>query len=98
MRLDLRARLFGGFGAVLLLLGAAGAWAVLQLRLQDAAYGAVLQTEAQGAALAQAMRAGLLLEVQAVKNTWIRGADPQQFARYDKEFAANALKLEELRA
>ena len=81
----------------LVLAGGAASWAVWQLRAQDQAYRRVLYGEAQGAALAEEMRAGLLLQVQALKNTLIRGGDPKQYERFTGEFDARGRELRDLR-
>ena len=84
--LSMRWKLLVSIGTVVLLMGGAAGWTVYQLRQQDAAYTALLHGEAEGATTAQEMRAGLLLQVQALKNTLLRGDDPKQSERYAAEF------------
>jgi methyl-accepting chemotaxis protein len=96
--LRLRWKLLVSFGALLLMLGGAGGWGAWQLHRQDLAYSRLLKGEALGATVAQEMRAGLLLQVQALKNTLLRGEDPKQFERYAAEFDARANDLRGLRA
>jgi methyl-accepting chemotaxis protein len=94
----LRWKLLVSFGAVLLMLGGAGGWSAWQLHQQDVAYSRLLRGEAMGAVVAQEMRAGLLLQVQALKNTLLRGDDPKQFDKYAAEFDTRANELRGLRA
>ncbi|MCL5961142.1 MAG: hypothetical protein M1358_17855, partial [Chloroflexi bacterium] len=96
--LTLRWKLLVTFGVVLAILGGAGAWTTAQLRQQDASWEALLDGESEGAQLAQEMRVDLLLQVQALKNTWLRGSDPKAFQQYTGEFDANANKLREARS
>ncbi len=96
--LCLRGQLLVSFGVLLILIGSAGGWAALQLRQQDIAYRHVIENEALAATLAQGMRAGLLLQVQALKNTLLRGEDPKQFEKYAAEFDARASELRQERA
>src|SRR5689334_8683686 len=90
---SIRWKLLAAIAVVLVLIGGAAGWTVYQLQRQDAAYAALLHGEAEGAALAQEMRAGLLLQVQALKNTMIRGEDAPQFEKYAAEFDARAKEL-----
>jgi methyl-accepting chemotaxis protein len=96
--ISLRWKLLGSIALVIALLGGAAGWTVYQLRQQDLEYTRLLHGEAEGAALAQEMRAGLLLQVQALKNTLTRGDDPKQFEKYTGEFEARANDLRTLRA
>jgi methyl-accepting chemotaxis protein len=98
VRLGVRAKLLGGFGAVLLLIGSAGGWATYQLYQQDAAYRALLRGESEGVAVAQEMRATLLEQVQALQNMWIRGDDPAAFNHYLAEFESRTSEFRTLRA
>src|SRR5215208_2804494 len=90
-------KLLGGFGLVLLLMVTAGGWAGWQLYQQDAAHRALLRGEATADALAHEMRAAMLLQVQALKNTWLRGDDPRDFETYTREFDSRAEDLRQLR-
>lgn len=96
--LRLRWQLMGAFGWAVIVLAGAGGWGVWQLRQQDAAYRALLHGEAEGVAVVQEMRATLLLQVQALNNTWLRGADPRQFERYVAELDAHTSDLRALRS
>jgi hypothetical protein len=84
--------------SVLLLLAGAGGWSAWQLAQHAAAYGASVSGNARAAVLAQDMRATLLLQVQAVKNTLLRGGDAKQFEAYAAEFYAAAAEARALRA
>src|SRR5215218_1633745 len=95
--LRLRWKLLISFGAVLLMLGGAGGWGAWQLHQQDVAYSRLLRGEALGAVVAQEMRAGLLLQVQALKNTLLRGEDPKNYEKFAAEFDARAKDLRVLR-
>ena len=95
---SVRWKLLGCIAAVVMLIGGAAGWTMYQLHRQDESYRQLLQGEAEGAALAQEMRAGLLLQVQALKNTLVRGEDPKQFERYAAEFDARGADLKALRA
>jgi methyl-accepting chemotaxis protein len=95
--LKLRWKLLGTFGFVLALMAAAGGWTAYQLRQQDRDYRALLHGEAAGAALAQEMRATMLLQVQALKNTWLRGADEKKYQQYTGEFDTRANEMRALR-
>jgi methyl-accepting chemotaxis protein len=90
---SLRWKLLGGFGLVLLLVGGAGAWSAYQYRATDRAYRDVLEGEKEGAVTAQRMRATFGLQIQALKNTWLRGADAEQFTKYAGEFDARAADM-----
>jgi len=96
--LGLRWKLLGCISIVVLLIGGAAGWTAYQLQKQEAAYARLIAGEAEGAALSQEMRAGLLLQVQALKNTLLRGEDPKQFEKYAAEFDARAADLRALRA
>ena len=96
--IGLRWKLLGCIALVAALTGGVAAWTAFQLRQQDLAYNHLLHGEAEGAALAQEMRAGLLLQVQALKNTILRGEDPKQFEKYAAEFDDRAADLKALRA
>src|SRR6478609_7029262 len=95
---SLRVKLLGTCGLIVLLLGACSGWLVLQSQRASAEYEALIYGEAQGAALAQQMRAMMLLQVQALKNTLIRGGDPTNFTKYVAEFEARANDMRGLRA
>ncbi len=84
-------------GLVLVLVIGTGAWAALQLLEREVTDRDVLLAAAGVEARAQEMRATLLLQVQAAKNTWLRGADPDDYARYTSDFAAAADTLSRLR-
>src|SRR3954469_13560803 len=86
----LRWKLLGCIGIVVLLMGGAACWTAYELQRQDASYTRLVEGEGAGAALAQEMRAGLLLQVQALKNTLLRGGDSEQFKKYAVEFDARA--------
>src|SRR4051812_8427415 len=83
--IGLRWKLLGCISIVVLLMGGAAGWTAYQLERQETSYTRLVEGEAAGAALAQEMRAGLLLQVQALKNTLLRGGDPQQFEKYATE-------------
>src|SRR4051794_27581228 len=95
--LGLRWKLLGCIGIVVLLMGGAAGWTAYELDRQEASYTHLVEGEAAGAALAQEMRAGLLLQVQALKNTLLRGSDPQQFEKSTAEFDARAKDLRTMR-
>jgi diguanylate cyclase (GGDEF)-like protein len=76
----------------------AGAWGLWQLRQVSDASQALASGEALGVNLADDMRVTLLLQVQALKDTWLRGSDPEQFARYSADFDARADDMRGLRA
>jgi methyl-accepting chemotaxis protein len=95
---SLRVKLLGTCGLIVLLLGACSGWLVLQSQRASAEYEALIYGEAQGATLAQQMRAMMLLQVQALKNTLLRGADPKSFDKYVAEFDARASDMRGLRA
>src|SRR5438132_9975247 len=48
--------------------------------------------------MAQEMRATVLLQVQALKNTLLRGEDPKDYDTYTNEFEARADELRRLRS
>src|SRR3954447_16176757 len=96
--IGLRWKLLGCISIVVLLLGGAAGWTVYQLQRQEASYTHLVEGEDAGAALAQEMRAGLLLQVQALKNTLLRGTDPAQFDKFSAEFDARAKDLRTLRS
>ena len=96
--LSLRWKLLGGFGLVLLLMASVGGWTAWQLRQQETAYEKLLDVEAEGALVSQEMRATLLLQVQALKNLLLRGADARDYDTYTREFGARADDLRALRA
>ncbi len=95
--MSLRWQLISGLGAALALMFASGGMAIGQLSQEVTTARSMLDTEAQGAVLSQQMRAGLLLQVQALKNTWLRGSDPEQFRKYAAEFDDHATRLRGLR-
>jgi methyl-accepting chemotaxis protein len=95
--LKLRWKLLGAFCIVLAMMAGAGGWSAFQLREQDQEYRGLVYGEAQGAALAQEMRATMLLQVQALKNTWLRGTDPKRYETHTKEFDDRAAELRALR-
>src|SRR5438093_11692047 len=66
-------KLLGGFGLVVLLLAAAGGWADLQLRQQDAAYRSLLAGENQAAQVADDLHLAFLRQHQALKDVLLRG-------------------------
>ena len=94
----LRWKLLACIATVIALVGGAAGWGAYQLYRQDVSYSRLLHGEAEGAAVAQEMRAGLLLQVQALKNTLLRGDDPKQFERFAAEFDTRAQELRTLRA
>jgi len=93
----IRVKLLGAFAIALVLSAGAGVFASWQVSEVSHSYTALLSEEATGAQLAQQMRATLLLQVQALKNTWLRGADAAQFDKYAKEFDDRAKELRTLR-
>src|SRR5215211_4725243 len=95
---SLRVKLLGTCGLIVLLLGACSGWLLTQSWRASAQYEALIYGEAQGAALAQQMRAMLLLQVQALKNTLLRGADPKNYEKFTAEFDARANDMRGLRA
>jgi methyl-accepting chemotaxis protein len=95
---SLRVKLLGTCGLIVLLLGACSGWLFAQSWRASAEYEALIYGEAQGAALAQQMRAMLLLQVQALKNTLIRGGDPKNYEKFTGEFDARANEMRGLRA
>jgi hypothetical protein len=96
--LGLRAKLLGVVLLAVALLGGSATWTALQLWTTQTAYGALLDQEVDSAIEAQRARATLLLQVQAVKNTWIRGADVKAFEKHTAEFDARAQELRAIRA
>jgi methyl-accepting chemotaxis protein len=82
---------------IVLLLGACSGWLLMQSWRAGTQYETLIYGEAQGAALAQQMRATMLLQVQALKNTWIRGADVKQYEKSIAEFDARANEMRGLR-
>src|SRR5215207_9342238 len=95
---SLRAKLLGTCGLVVLLFGICSGWLLAQSWRTSARYEALIYGEAQGAALAQQMRAMLLLQVQALKNTLLRGGDPKNYERFTGEFEARSNDMRGLRA
>jgi methyl-accepting chemotaxis protein len=96
--LRLRMKLLLSFGLVLVLMGAAGAWAVYALHTTNDGHEHLLRYEAEGATRAQEMRAALLLQVQAFNNTLLHGDDPSRYERHTAEFDAHAAEMRVLRA
>jgi hypothetical protein len=97
MQLGIREKLLGAVSLVVLIMATAGAVAVWQGRQLSAQQSVLLHGEGQAAVLAQAMRAALLLQVQALK-TLIRGQDTEQYRRFTTEFDMRAQDLKGLRA
>ncbi|MGE3268093.1 MAG: methyl-accepting chemotaxis protein [Chloroflexota bacterium] len=98
MGLGLRGKLVLAFGAVLLLMAAAGGWASYTLYTTNAAYHRLMDVEGSGAVLAQQLRAQFLIQHQALKNTWLRGTDPAQFEKYAAELDNNTSEIKKIRA
>jgi methyl-accepting chemotaxis protein len=96
--LGLRAKLLGVILLAVALLGGSATWTALQLWTAQTAYGALLDQEVSSAIEAQRARATLLLQVQAVKNTWVRGADAKAFEKHAAEFDARAQELRGIRS
>ncbi len=98
MDLRLQVKVIGAAVAVVGVMGVVGAWSAWQIQQLDAELRTNVVRNAEAAALVQDMRATLLLQVQALQNTWLRGGDPAQLDQYAAELDARAKSLAAMRA
>jgi hypothetical protein len=94
---SLRVKLLGTCGLIVLLLGACSGWLLVQSWQAGTRYEALIYGEAQGATLAQQMRAQLLLQHQELKNTLMRGTDPKLFETHTGRFQGHTEGMRKLR-
>ncbi len=97
MDLRLQVKVVGAAIAVVVVMAVLGVWSGWQLRLLDGQYQTLQRGDVVVSALAQEMKASLMLEMQAAENTWLWGSDPKQFDKYASEFEGRQKDLRSLR-
>jgi len=96
--IGLRSALLLAFAVTLGLSTSTGAWGLLQLREVDQANRNLAHGEALGVNVAQSMRSTMSLQVQALRDVWLRGSDPTQLERYSADFDTRVADMRVLRA
>jgi methyl-accepting chemotaxis protein len=84
--------------AVITFLAGTGSWAAWQSKRVDTQYNQLVEGQARAAVVSQEMRATMLLQVQAMKNTWLQGRDPDSFVIFAGQFDERAEDMRVRRA
>ena len=95
---SIQVKLMVTLGVVVAVLAGTAGWTAWQARQLDSDYRELIEGQAGAAIVAQEMRSTMLLQVQALNNTLLRGRDPARFAASSGEYDARAADMRELRA